>query len=172
MTWLTKVHETGVVLSLAFFCWPLSLADTAAQTAPTPLEIKTLLHLNGSEAIASQLGQLVGQGVVAELHRTIPNLPERADTVVSNVVETYIHEQGSRGTVIELLLPIYAKYLTKSDVEGLIAFYKSPLGKKLATVTPAISVESSKAGQQWVASIAPGLQVKLQDALRREKLIQ
>jgi hypothetical protein len=159
-------------LALACFYWPLALADVPAQVEATDLDIRTLLHLNGSEDSASQLGRVIGEGVTTELHRTIPNLPARADTVVLNTVETYLREQASHGSMTDLLVPIYARYLTKSDVEELIAFYKSPLGKKLAAVTPGISFESSRVGQQWAASIAPGLQLKLREALQREKLIQ
>jgi hypothetical protein len=147
------------------------MAEVPAPAEASALEIRTLLHLNGSEDIASKLGRVIGEGVTAELRRTMPNLPARADTIVSNTVETYIQEQASHGGVIDLLVPIYAKYLTKSDVAGLIAFFKSPVGRKLATVTPAISFESTKAGQQWAASIAPGLQLKLRQALQSEKLI-
>lgn len=160
------------LLAVAFFCWPFAMAEVPAPTQATALEIRTLLHLNGSEDTASQLGRVIGEGITVELRRTMPNLPARADTVVSNAVETYIREQASHDSVIDLLVPVYSRYFTKSDVEGLIAFYKSPLGRKLATVTPAISFESTKAGQQWAASIAPGLRVKLQETLQSEKLLQ
>ncbi len=172
MVSLAVALRASAILALALFCSPLSVADEKAQTGATVSEIKTLLRLNGSDNIASSLGRVIGKGVLAELRRANPALPERADALVSDTVETYIREQSSHGEVIDLLVPIYAKYLTKSDVEGLIAFYRSPVGRKLATVTPAISSDSTLAGQQWATSIAGGLQLRLGEVLRSEKLIQ
>ena len=143
-----------------------------AQAQPTPTEVKTLLSLNGSATIASQLGPEMAEEVIAAMRKTNPALPPRADTVVSTVVEAYVREQAAHDTVINFLVPIYSKYLTKSDVEQLIRFYRTPIGRKFARVTPALSFETTKAGQQWAESIAPGLQAKLLEALKKDELIQ
>ena len=83
----------------------------------------------------------------------------------------YVREQAAHSSVTDMLISIYAKYLTKTDVEQLITFYRSPVGKRLASVTPALTLESAKIGQQWGESIAPGLQSRLLEPLRDEQLI-
>ncbi|MFA5059573.1 MAG: DUF2059 domain-containing protein [Candidatus Omnitrophota bacterium] len=40
--------------------------------------------------------------------------------------------------IIERLVPVYDKYFTEDELKGLIAFYQSPLGKKLLRTTPMI----------------------------------
>ena len=49
----------------------------------------------------------------------------------------------------EMLVPVYSKYLTKEDLEELIEFYQSPVGKKFSENTPLIMQESMVIGQEW-----------------------
>lgn len=60
-----------------------------------------------------------------------------------------------------MLTPIYKKYLTAEDLSQLIAFYDSPIGKKLSTVNPQIVSESMAAGQQWGMSLRPKIQEQM-----------
>jgi hypothetical protein len=128
-----------------------------------------LLHLNGSEDLAKQLGSAMAQMVIANSRKINPSLSAHAETTIYSVVEDYVREQTRQNILINLLVPVYAKYLTKRDVDQLILFYQSPIGRKLASVTPAISLDSTKVGQQWAESIAPELQAKLVEALKNEK---
>jgi len=43
--------------------------------------------------------------------------------------------------MLEAIIPIYQRHFTKSDVDGLIAFYSSPLGKKMQQEQPQILKE-------------------------------
>jgi uncharacterized protein len=153
-------------------CFFLIGGPALAQTQPTTTEIKTLLHLNGSVAIISQLGPEMAEQVIAAMRKANPALPPRADAVVSSTVETYIRQQAAHEAITNFLVPIYGEYLSKNDVEQLIRFYRTPVGRKLARVTPAISFESTRAGQQWAESIAPGLQAQLVAALKNAGLAQ
>ena len=44
--------------------------------------------------------------------------------------------------IIERLIPLYDKYYSEADLQGVIAFYESPSGKKTLEVTPEIMKES------------------------------
>ncbi len=168
----TVALRARTLLALTILCSPLSLADVPVQAEAPVAEVKTLLHLNGSEAIVANLGHIMGQGAILGLHRKYPSVSQHTDTAVANAVESFVREHSSHDELIDLLVPIYTKYLSKSDVEGLIAFYKTPVGKKMAAVTPAISADSALAGQQWAASLGGGLQLRIRDVLREEKLDQ
>lgn len=51
--------------------------------------------------------------------------------------------------LVEMLVPVYAKYLSADDLRGIITFYESPVGKKLSTTTPLLTQESMQVGGQW-----------------------
>ena len=62
--------------------------------------------------------------------------------------------------VINQLVPVYDKYFTEEELLGLIAFYKSPLGQKLLTVTPLVMKDSLDASLQYFQKKTQPLQVQ------------
>ena len=48
--------------------------------------------------------------------------------------------------MIEAMVPIYQKHLTKEDIDGILAFYASPVGQKLQREQPAMMAEGMQAG--------------------------
>ncbi|MFB6340434.1 DUF2059 domain-containing protein [Saccharicrinis sp. FJH62] len=53
--------------------------------------------------------------------------------------------------------------MTLSDLEGIIGFYKSPVGKKYAQNTPAIMKESMEVGADWGSKLGVKIQSILQE---------
>ena len=65
--------------------------------------------------------------------------------------------------LVELLIPVYQKYLTLDDLKDLITFYKTPVGQKYAEKTPLIMQESMIIGQQWGIKIGEEFTRKMQE---------
>ncbi|GJM35364.1 MAG: hypothetical protein DHS20C18_43650 [Saprospiraceae bacterium] len=65
--------------------------------------------------------------------------------------------------LVEMLVPVYIKYMTKEDLEEVIAFYQTPVGKKFAKSTPMITQESMQVGQQWGTKIGQEFQQKMKE---------
>lgn len=64
--------------------------------------------------------------------------------------------------IIEIYVPVYAKYFTLDDINQLVAFYQTPIGKKLGDATPKITAEGMQAGQKLGMEIATDLQKELE----------
>jgi hypothetical protein len=62
--------------------------------------------------------------------------------------QTYIDKDGVE-QLTKAMIPAYQHHFTADEVEGLIKFYKSPLGQKLVAQMPATMAEAAQAGQQW-----------------------
>jgi len=58
------------------------------------------------------------------------------------------------------MIPVYARHLTKSDVDAMISFYSSPTGQKLLREMPTIMSESIQAAY-------PHMQARLDEILKR-----
>lgn len=69
----------------------------------------------------------------------------------------------SVGDLVIMLAPVYEKHMTEADLNEIIKFYNSPVGKKLAEKTPAITEESMQAGQQWGQAVAQKVMQKLKE---------
>lgn len=50
--------------------------------------------------------------------------------------------------LLELAIPIYDKYFSLEDLEGLLKFYQTPLGKKAISVLPQVLLEAQAAGKK------------------------
>lgn len=55
----------------------------------------------------------------------------------------------SMNDLIDMLAPIYAKYMDLNDLKNIITFYSTPTGKKYAENTPYIIQESMEVGAAW-----------------------
>ncbi|MDF0705790.1 DUF2059 domain-containing protein [Flagellimonas okinawensis] len=69
----------------------------------------------------------------------------------------------SLNELTEMLVPVYSKHLNQQDLEDLIQFFETPVGKKYAASTPLILQESMQVGQQWGMKIGQDFQRKLQE---------
>jgi uncharacterized protein len=152
-------------------CSVVSSSVDPEVAAPTSDEIRRLLQANGSTDAGQVIGSAVAQQIISNMHRANPSLSTRADVVITEVTVSYVRQMAEKDHFTERLIPIYAKYLTQGDVRDLTEFYHSRVGRKLVSVTPALSLESAQLGEQWVTAILPGLQIELQDKLKSERLL-
>ena len=54
---------------------------------------------------------------------------------------------------LEMVIPVYDRHFTTSELRELLRFYKTPLGRQLVAKLPLIMEESSRAGQEWGAKL-------------------
>ncbi len=83
------------------------------------------------------------------------------DNLEAEVLKTSIND------LVDMLVPVYEKHMTQEDLEGLITFYKSKVGKKFAEKTPLITAESMQVGQQWGIKIGKVLVEKMKAELAK-----
>jgi len=72
--------------------------------------------------------------------------------------------KASIDELVEMLAPVYKKHLSEDDLDKIIQFYNTPVGKKLAEATPAITQESMQVGQQWGMKVGQIVADKLEKA--------
>lgn len=89
---------------------------------------------------------MIPEQILSMIEQQAPALPES----VKAEVQAMFSEEALL-SLMDRMVPIYAKYYTQQDMDDLIAFYDTPLGKKLSTVQPQITLESMSVAQQWAA---------------------
>ncbi|MDY4789361.1 MAG: DUF2059 domain-containing protein [Bacteroidales bacterium] len=65
---------------------------------------------------------------------------------------------------IEMMIPIYQKYLSKSDLEEMIKFYQTPIGQKFAQSNALITKELMTISQQWGMDLSKQLMEAIEKA--------
>lgn len=63
--------------------------------------------------------------------------------------------KASMDELYDKLAVIYMESYTEEDIDGILAFYNSPVGKKMIAETPAITQKSMQIGQQWGMQLQP-----------------
>ena len=84
--------------------------------------------------------------MLPSLKRMVPNAPEKFwNDFMAEV---------SPDDLVNMVIPIYQKYLTEDDVQAINRFYDSPAGRKLIQSQPMIMRESMMQGQAWGQKLA------------------
>ena len=111
--------------------------------------IKTLLELTGS----GNLGVQVAQNMIALYQKTYTK-------VEPQFWEDFAKEIKAED-LVNLIIPIYDAHYTIEDINAMIDFYQTPVGKKMIQNMPQISQESMQAGQVWGKEIGEKVMRKL-----------
>ena len=64
--------------------------------------------------------------------------------------------------LLERLIPIYDANFSEAQLQQLVRFYESPIGRHLVSVQPTVTVQSIQTGQQWGAEIGAEVARELQ----------
>jgi hypothetical protein len=127
---------------------PQPASDAVSSIDPAKeADIRQLLALSGAAGLATQAMDTMEKTMRPLLTQSLPEGAYR-DRLVDLFFEKF-HAKRDPNHLMDLLMPIYAKYYTDEDLKGLIALYQTPLGKKMLTVLPKIMAESQAAGGQW-----------------------
>ena len=110
------------------------------------------MAVSGSDATL----KMIPEQILSMIEQQAPALPES----VKVEIQAMFSEEALL-SLMDQMVPIYAKYYTQQDMDDLIAFYDTPLGKKLSTVQPQITLESMSVAQQWAAEIGQKVAAKI-----------
>ncbi len=122
------------------------------EATPKRADIKKLLGITG----ASNTGLRVFSQVIGMFQRAHSDVPEAVWIEMVSGAEAKVD-----AFVMEMLVPIYDKHLTHADIKELIAFYETPVGRKLLAVMPQMHHESRTAGEIWGREFARAVQERL-----------
>lgn len=117
-------------------------AQTGDATATQEKRVRELLKLMR----AGDIGMQMIDNMIASLKDSMPETPE--------AFWTGFRKRARPDDLVEMLVPIYMKNLSTSDVEEMIRFYSSPAGQHFLDKQPVIMTESMKAGQAWGERLA------------------
>jgi len=129
-----------------FYILALLLASflTRAQTSEFEKDIETFLSINGSSATYD----LAFDQMVTQFKMIRADAPEE----IWKEVRTQIFDKEI-SELNKMLIPIYMKHFTHSEIKELIEFYHSPIGKKVTGTISPITTESIHISQNWMIGL-------------------
>jgi hypothetical protein len=129
---MRKWKGWGIALALA-----ASMGSAVAATQPSEEQVRQLMDVVG---VGKMLSQMNTQAV-SVMQQSLPCIP-------ASYWQGYMDANGTQ-QFIGRLVPIYQRHFTADEIEGMLKFYRSPLGQKVITEMPTTMGEANQAGLQW-----------------------
>lgn len=152
---------------LIFFSESIAIAGNIAPEKRA--DIEKLMKVTGALKIGKQMSNTVVNNMTRAIKASRPDIPDRMFKILAEEVNNIIEEQMfAKGGYMEMAVLIYDKYFTHDDIKGLLAFYRTELGKKTIKVLPKIVQHSMRAGQLWGQTLGPLIQKRVTNRFKEE----
>jgi uncharacterized protein len=130
---------------------PVWAQDMSTNDAPATREdvqkLFTALHIHEQMRSIMQISaQQSMQTVRQSLKQKLPNVTDSDLDRATAMTDTLLKSMDLDGMLNDMI-PVYQRHLTKSDVAAMAAFYETPTGQKLLREQPAMTAEAMKAVQ-------------------------
>lgn len=123
--------------------------DSAAGAAPSKEEVLKFMEVLHIRSQLTQYFDGVAKqaklGAEEAFREKVPNATPEQLSQLEKFAEGLFKDMPI-DEMIDGMVPIYQKHLTKEDLDGILAFYASPVGLKLQREQPAMSQESMQVG--------------------------
>lgn len=152
------------------------LASACLHAAPASVEsVETLLHLSRAEASmeasyagveqlmrTSMSGITQGKPLSAEQQRVLDAAPAKFTAVM--------REEMSWAKLKPHFVKLYAETFDQAEIDGLIAFYRSPAGQAFIDKMPVVVQKSMAMTQTLMQSLMPKMQAAMQQAMQEARI--
>jgi hypothetical protein len=142
------MKRPALVLLACLFFASISLAQQNDANAPaSKADIEGYLDALHSRDMAKNMMATMATQMQKMIHEQIEkqsNLPPDFEARIDKTMNAYWKDLPV-DDIIDVMIPVYQKHLTKGDVDILIAFYSGPTGQKVLKEMPAIMSESMQA---------------------------
>jgi hypothetical protein len=140
-----------IIVSFLLLCFtPALMAQGTTPAATKEANIRRLLKLTDASGTFKR-------SIEAQM-----NTMRVAMTQIPAQFWDEVLKEVSAEKFIELVIPIYDRHFSSEEIEGMIAFYETPLGKKFISTLPQIISESAAAGDKYGQEIANKVIKKMQ----------
>ncbi len=107
---------------------------------------------------------------VIEYHRSLftqtnPNLGRELNEVAQKI---HAELAARRVELEQQIVRVYAQYFTEQELKEAVAFYKTPLGKKLISEEPRALDESMKVANEWSGKFAEEVIARMRAEMKKK----
>jgi hypothetical protein len=135
-----------VIAALCLVFVQAGLAQQSAADAPaTKEDVEKYLKVMHSremiaqmlEAMSKPMHQMIHEQYMKDKDRLPADFEARMDKMMYDAMKGFPWDE-----MLESMVPVYQKHLTKGDIDAIVAFYSAPTGQKLLREMPAMMAEA------------------------------
>jgi uncharacterized protein len=159
------------LLAILLFTTCAVLAHADPDVTPAQRKkITEIMDVMGVKNITRQVSLNVAKQLAFGLQQAQPDIDPKAFDVVLSVSDEVLAARS--GELLEKMVPIYAKHFTEAELDELLAFYRSPVGRKTTETMPAVMRESMEMAVNESESSVPKIKERVTEKLRADGLIK
>ena len=163
---LTLRAPCAVTLALGLAV-ALGIGAADAQQQPSASAIATAKEVITAKGAAALYGPLVS-GVIERTKSVFLQTNPMLSKDLSEVAAKLHNEYGGRSAeIVNEVAKLYASRFTEQELKDTLAFYKSPLGRKLIVEEPAILDQSMKNAQVWAENLSQEVIAKMRTEMKK-----
>ncbi len=153
------------------FLVSLAVAGLAHAATPSAESVATLLNVMHAEELvraSSDNVERMMRQAVAQATAGKPMSDSQRRTLDGFIVKysATVRDEMSWDKVEPLYAQIYMESFTQEDIDGLIAFYRSPTGQAYVAKMPAVMAKVTGVLQQQIARMLSKMQADMRQAIR------
>jgi hypothetical protein len=163
-----KKHLAAALLGCA-------LALPAQAAPPSDASIATLLSVTQSnkmlDTMYASMEQSIRQGMQAAAgNRTLTPEQARIMELAPARLASLMREEMSWAKMEPMVVQIYRESFDQAEVDGLIAFYQSPVGQSFVAKMPVVMQRSMEASHTQLQAFMPKLQAAMKQVIQEARL--
>lgn len=130
-------RHVAVAFSIAYAIWLPMLVARAEPIDPDAIAAaRELIELTVSNDIQNKIVDQSWPAMEPVVRKAAPQIDENQ---MSSLKETYMQILSENMKMVTAQFPdLYAKYFSAQEIRDLLVFYRTPVGKKMVEVTPAL----------------------------------
>jgi uncharacterized protein len=142
-------------------------ATAARAQSPAAEKVAAAKEMMQVAGVAKQFDEFMPVLIGQMAQSFLALAPDKA-TVIGEVFEQIsVKFSARKGELIDQVATLYAAQLTLEELQGILAFYKSPLGVRFIAVQPQVAREAMVLGQRWGAEIGREIDMEVRQELRK-----
>ncbi|MFL9827323.1 DUF2059 domain-containing protein [Rhodoplanes sp. SY1] len=143
-------------------------AQTQQPADPSPAAVsaaRELIMVKGGNAVFDPIVNGVIEYVKNAFLPTNPQLGKELGEVALQLRKDY---ESKRAELLGEVAKVYAQKFSEAELKELVTFYKSPLGKKMATEEPGVIDQGLKRAQVWADAFSEQVMSRFREEMKKK----
>lgn len=143
----------------------LPLSVQAQQPSAANLALaKQVVALKGATTMFDPVVAALIERVKAQYQQANPLLSKDLDEIAQKLAGEYANRKED---IINESVRLYAGEFTEPELKSIVAFYSSPIGKKIVNTEPRILDQTLKFADQWSTKLSQDMIIRFREEMKK-----
>ena len=147
-------------------CLGTVLAGPAVAQDSKMEKAREIFSVMQADTIMDQMLEAVFGQMGAMMQQSHPELPQEALGIVREEIAVSLRK--ALPDLVEQMAGVYEQVFTEEELDGMLDFYRSPVGQSLLAKMPQVMTQSMQFSQTWAIGVFQDLPQRIEQRLRAE----